>query len=254
MLSASYTLTLKDQRIFISNTEFTWKTTWRTLWLWLCEITVSNFSFFSPLFCCSHAEIQKKHEQLSRKEQEKVLFAEKLTSLISEELQKGMAAISSETFRVFCLYLRSVWFFRRIFRALFHRWALFWLAPFASLPAACILFAFWWNVFPRFPTAAFIVRFDWFLSSVLFSRAFRRLSVFFFCSNEFFSRHPFFRPFFFSFVLIFYFFFLIKCCVRFFSCLPCLVSYFYAIVFQTFFRLCRFKSEAVVYDGPIAKH
>lgn len=33
-------------------------------------------------------EIQKKHEQLSRKEQEKVLFAEKLTSLISEELQK----------------------------------------------------------------------------------------------------------------------------------------------------------------------
>lgn len=92
MLSASYTLTLKDQRIFISNTEFTWKTTWRTLWLWLCEITVSNFSFFFPLFYCSHAEIQKKHEQLSRKEQEKVLFAEKLTSLISEELQKGMAA------------------------------------------------------------------------------------------------------------------------------------------------------------------
>lgn len=98
MLSASYTLTLKDQRIFISNTEFTWKTTWWTLWLWLCEITVSNFSFFFPLFCCSHAEIQKKHEQLSRKEQEKVLFAEKLTSLISEELQKGMAAISSKTF------------------------------------------------------------------------------------------------------------------------------------------------------------
>ena len=179
MLSASYTLTLKDQRIFISNTEFTWKATWRTLWLWLCEITVSNFSFFFPLFYCSHAEIQKKHEQLSRKEQEKVLFAEKLTSLISEELQKGMAAISSETFRVFCLYLRSVWFLRGIFRAFFHRSALFWLAPFASLPAACILFAFWWNVFPRFPTAAFIVRFDWFLSSVLFSRAFRRLSVFF---------------------------------------------------------------------------
>lgn len=37
-------------------------------------------------------EIQKKHEQLSRKEQEKVLFAEKLTSLISEELQKDSKA------------------------------------------------------------------------------------------------------------------------------------------------------------------
>ena len=47
------------------------------------------------------SEIQKKHEQLSRKEQEKVLFAEKLTSLISEELQKGIdGTICSKIFRL----------------------------------------------------------------------------------------------------------------------------------------------------------
>lgn len=99
MLSASYTLTLKDQRIFICNTEFTWKT--KLEGRCDCDSLRNHclkFFLFFPLFYCSHAEIQKKHEQLSRKEQEKVLFAEKLTSLISEELQKGMAAISSKTF------------------------------------------------------------------------------------------------------------------------------------------------------------
>jgi len=135
-----------------------------------------------------------------------VLFAEKLTSLISEELQKGMAAISSETFSfVVCI-----------------------CGLFVSLEgfsALCYigLHCFDWPLLRVFQLPVFYLH-----SDGTFSRAFRRLRLLsvligffvqfffprfsptvciFFCSNEFFWRHPFFRPFFFSFVYNFYFFF-----------------------------------------------
>ena len=50
---------------------------------------------------CLPSEIQKKHEQLTRKEEGKVKFIEKLTSRISEELQKGTFTVCCLTNKIF---------------------------------------------------------------------------------------------------------------------------------------------------------
>ena len=53
-------------------------------------LTVHNVK--EELFACYlFVEIQKKHEQLTRKEEGRAKFSEKLSSLISEQLQKGIS-------------------------------------------------------------------------------------------------------------------------------------------------------------------
>ena len=77
-------------------------------------------------------------------------------------------------------------------------------------------------VLPRFPTSAFIVRFDWFLSSVLFSRAFRRMSAICFSvpmSSFGGIRFPSLSP-------SLFFFLFTKCDLQYVFYLTCLVIYF----------------------------
>ena len=222
--------------------------TWRTLWLWLFAKSMSQiFPFFFSLILLFAFRNSKETRAVFEERTRKGAVRWKTDIFNIGGTSERYGCHESRNIQFCCLYsvcglFGSLDGFSALCYVCLHWFD--WLL--LSLPAACILFAFWWRV----------------------SRAFRRLRLLSvligflvqFCFPALLAdwRHPFSRPFFFLFLSFFFFFnfllFLIKCYLRFFSCLPCLVIYFYAICFQTFFRSCRFKGEAVVYDGPIAKH